>query len=595
MPNLTEKIKTFPSTPGVYLMKNAHKKVIYIGKARSLRNRVANYFGKGRDSRLQIDALMKQVRDIEYIVTTSEKEALLLEYNLIQEYKPHYNVFFKDDKNYTSIKLGSYHKFPGLYLTRKTIQDGSTYFGPYTSSVAAREMIELIIRYFKLRTCKDASFSNRSRPCIQYDMKRCLGPCTALIDEDQYAKQIESAKKFLRGEVSPLIKDLKGEMELASKELRYEDAAHLRNTINSIKQMMEPQSVSDYRRLSKDYIGFYREDERCTLAVLEMRQGRISDYRYVHLIDQLNDNGSVMEQFLIQYYKRAEGSPSEIWVGAKVPSKRALEELLTEIKKQKILIRLSGIGPDAKRLTMANTNAKEMFGQKFGRNRWSSIAHVLVKKLWLSLDPNSIECVDISNISGVHAVGSIVAFDKGLPNKNNYRIFKIRTKDTPDDYTMMKEALYRRFLSSHKPELLLIDGGKGQLMIAQKVLSDLNVENIALVAIAKGKDRKQDQIFLPGRKNPVKFKANDDAYLFLKRVRDEAHRFGISRYRKKHRRESVSSALDSIPGIGPAKRKILLTKFGGIEFLKRASLEELANTPGITRSLAEKIIAHLKD
>lgn len=483
MKNLQNKIKKFPDSPGVYLMKDSAGEVIYIGKAINLKERVASYFGKGKDTRLQIGALVKRTRDIEYITAKSEKEALLLEYELIQKYKPRYNIVFKDDKSYAKIKINSNHKFPGIYITRRVLKDGSTYFGPHPSATSCRATVDLMIKYFKIRNCSNTFFANRSRPCVQYEIDRCTAPCVGYIGEDKYRKQIEATILFLNGKTSGLIEHLRKEMKAASEIKDYEKAAHLRDVVRSIGRVV---------------------DDKC--------------------------RGGVSQEC------RNAGTPEQ--------------------------------------------------------KAWNPIALTLSKKLRIPIAPRIIECVDISNISGKYAVGSVVVFANGKPYKNGYRRFKIKTGNEPDDYKMMKEVIYRRFKAFNEtlvPDLILIDGGKGHLMIAKRVLDDLKNESISLASIAKGEDRKQDQVFILGRKNPVKFRKNDPAYLFLQRIRDEAHRFGIEYYRKRHRKGLITSELDKIPGIGPTKRNTLLKKFGSIKGIKEATEAEIAQTASIGIGLAKKI------
>lgn len=588
---LLKKVQNFPAKPGVYLMKNTQGKVVYIGKARNLRARVSDYFGRGRDTRYQIDALMKNTADIEYILTATEKEALLLEYNLIQEHKPRYNVSFKDSKRYVNIKLGTRHKYPGIYVTRLTPQDGSNYFGPYTSAASCRETVDLITKCFKIRNCGDRFFANRSRPCIQYEIGKCTAPCVGYTTEDDYKNQVRAATMFLKGDVSGLIKNLERDMERASEQTRYEDAAHLRDVIKSIKLTIEPQAISGFGAGDKDYIGTYKEGERAVFTVLKLRGGKIKGWGSVDLKDKMGDAGPLWEQFLLQCYRKAEKIPAEIHIDYESGSLKTVQDLLSDRKGSDVRLKTSKRGADAKRIAMARANAKEIFKQRHSRANWQPISRTLMGKFGLTQPPSSIECVDISNISGKYAVGSMVTFTDGKPAKEGYRRFKIRTKEGPDDYGMMREVLKRRYVvAGNHPDLLLIDGGKGQLMIAKKVLEELGL-NIPAAAIAKGKDRRQDQIFLPGRKNPVKFKKGDAVYLFLQRVRDEAHRFGITYYRKRHRKGLLKSELDDIPGIGPAKRKALLKLFGSVEEIKKASAEEIAKIPGITTKLAKKILS----
>jgi len=593
MLELIDKARTFPKSSGVYLMKNRDGKVLYVGKAINLRSRILNYFGKGRDRRYQIDALMKATTDIQYIVTRSEKEALLLEYNLIRENKPKYNIFFRDSKSYTKIRLTSYHDYPGIYVTRQTPKDGSTYFGPYTSSVACRETTQLIIRYFKIRNCSDHFFANRSRPCIQHEIGRCTAPCVGHVTQTEYADQIHAALLFLKGKTGDLVKQLKRQMKKASDNMNYEAAAHLRDVVHGIGSVVEPQAISSEKLSNKDYIGSYPKGDVLSFAVLELRAGKIVGYQSYDFKETLGDIDATWEQFLLQRYARPDTIPPEFVIDHEFTTLPSVMELLAERAKTRLQIKIPKRGLDKKRIVMAKTNAKEHYRQKYEAGGWPEIAEILKNKLKLPSILEEIECVDISNISGKHAVGSIVSFHLGRPNKDRYRIFNIRTKEDPDDYAMMYEALSRRFKGKEAiPDLLLVDGGKGQLMITQKVLGEYKI-GVPIVAIAKGSDRKQDEIYLPGRKNPVTFKKGNRAHLFLQRIRDEAHRFGIEHYRKRHRKEATRSLLDDIQGVGPASRKKLLNAFGSVDLIKKKKAEEVSELAGVSLSLAKTIISFL--
>lgn len=427
---LFEKVHSFPKSPGVYWMKSAGGEILYVGKAKNLKTRVQAYFKKEGKSRYQIDFLMRQVASIEYLVTANEKEALLLESRLIKKYKPRYNIELKDDKSYPSLKLNIEHSFPGLFITRNLVKDGSLYFGPYVSAGALRQTLDLLTKAFKLRTCFDSEFANRSRPCLEYDIGRCSAPCVGLVSQENYAKQIEGAKLFLGGKEKELVQLLKEKMRMASGAQVYEEAARLRDLIFSVKETLEGQRAALFERK--------REDP------LEN-----------HLLSNLQ------------------------------------------------------------------------------------------KKLALALRPTVIECVDISNFQGREAVGSLVCFAEGKPLKNRYRKFKIRMEERPNDYAMMQEVLSRRFkraLNARTPEekqkwelpdLLLVDGGKGQLNIAKKILADLGLHSLAVAAIAKArKGEKSDKIYIPGRMNPVSLMPHSKELLYLMRLRDEAHRFGITYHRK---------------------------------------------------------------
>lgn len=588
-------------------MKDCAGAVLYIGKAKNIKKRVSSYFQKRRDGRYQINALVKNTADIEYIVTSSEKEALLLEYNLIRKHKPRYNIFYRDDKSYTNIKLSMGHKYPGIYITRRTPKDGSAYFGPYTSASAARETIDIITRYFKIRNCSDHFFANRSRPCIQYEIARCAAPCVGLVAKEDYACHVRSTEMFLSGNISGLIGELTKRMNVLSAEMRYEEAARIRDAIRSIKKITEPQSISEFTEKNKDYIGLSMEGGRAAFAVMELRGGKIAGYRNVVYkpfhINKLgigtactsdHDDIHLWETFLLQYYSSPEKMPDEINISRKIPSIAEIEAILHERKGGRLKVRCPARGIGLKRVKMAVSNAAEGLKRTHGKLDWKAIAKTLMEKLVLTQPPEIVECIDISNISGRFAVGALVSFKGGLPDKSRWRRFKLTIKETPDDYRMMEEVI-SRYLGNIEapPDLLLVDGGKGQLSIAKQVANNLGIKNLLLAAIAKGSDKKQDEIYIHGRKNPVRFKESDPCYLFLKRVRDEAHRFGIEYYRSRHRKNALSSILDDLSGIGQSRKLALLKHFGSIQKIREATIDEISKIPGISKKAAIKILNHL--
>lgn len=535
---LSKKIRCFPKEAGVYLMKNGRGEVLYIGKARNLKNRVFSYFKAGGDGRYQIDALMKNVDDIEYIITKNEKEALLLESNLIKEHRPRYNIELKDNKRYVSIKVNLKHSFPGIFITRKTPKDGSIYFGPYTSSQGTRETREQIVQTFKIRTCSDHFFANRARPCVQYEIKRCLAPCVGLVSKDDYTNTINQVILFLKGECGILLKQLNVSMNTASLKQDYEAAAKFRDIIKYIETTVEPQAVSGFETSNKDYIAFHREGENTAFVVAKLRGGIIKDVGSYLFKDKTFDNDTLWEQFLIQYYKNKDAIQKIIFMSNSIKSLPIIKQILAEKFGSKILISIPKKGINLERMNLARKNAAEYLSQKTNPDGWTIIANAFMKNFGLKHPPESIECVDISNISGKYAAGSLVTFVGGRPDKNSYRRFKIRAKTEPDDYGMMEEVLKRRFSTRRlaHPDLLIVDGGKGQLAIAKKVLSELEIENIPVIAIAKGKKRNKDEVFVFNRKNPVVLSKGSPARLFLQQIRDEAHRFAIKYYRELHQK-----------------------------------------------------------
>jgi excinuclease ABC subunit C len=537
---LQEKVAGFPRSPGVYLMKEADGKVLYIGKANDLRKRVSSYLKKEEKSRYQVAFLMKRVADIDFMVTDSEKEALLLENNLIKKYHPRYNLQLRDDKSYLSLKLSVKDQFPRIYVTRpnkKDKKDGAVYFGPYTSASAARETVEFLEKQFRLRTCSDAEFANRVRPCLQYQIHRCDAPCVGLIDQARYQEVVEQVKFFLQGKKKDLLKTLEREMQEQSTREEFEKAAQARDLIASIKETLEKQKVDRHSFISQDAIGFHREGEQISFCVLMIREGKVWESRLFHL-KGLGEDDEVLESFLAQFYKEDRFTPDEILVPLSFSSPDTLGEILDGVK---ILNPKKGDRSDL--IDLAARNAREGFSRRSKKEEETrEVLGKLQEILHLQNFPRRMEGFDISNISGQQAVGSLVAFVDGLPFKDGYRRFKIKTVHQPDDFSMMKEVLKRRLLRINdaeenskweKPNLMVIDGGKGQLNAVLAVLAELNVTGIDLISLAKEREgENQDKVFLPGRKNPVLLGRHSNLLHLLMRLRDEAHRFAITYHKK---------------------------------------------------------------
>ncbi|MDZ4224860.1 MAG: excinuclease ABC subunit UvrC, partial [bacterium] len=548
--------------------------------------------GEGKRERYQITFLMRRVADIDFVVTDNEKEALLLENTLIKKHKPRYNIFFKDDKSYASLKLNATHPFPGLFITRDIAKDGSLYFGPYASAGALRQTVDLLTKHFKLRTCSDNEFANRSRPCLEYHIGRCTAPCVGKISQKVYALQVEEAKLFLEGHQKELLKKLKEKMKRASLDLRYEEAAQIRNLIGYVAETLEKQKVVRHGGKDYDCVGFELKEGKIVFCVLLVRQGVLIDRkRFVFNVPPSplmgEDRGEgKLSQFLLQYYGTVLDIPRYIYISRAIDEKENLKSILEE-RCGHLLDILSPVrGEKQKMVRLAAQNAKQwMEGQKEEENEEEFVKQ-LEEKLFLPQPPWIIECIDISNLQGKDAVGSLVCFSGKKPLKNRYRKFKIRLTEGPNDYAMMVEVLSRRFkraliAESPKekekwslPDLLMVDGGKGHLQIALKVLADLGLHTLPVIAIAKARlslraptlviatpslsrgkqslgsgqaprsNPETDKIYIPGRKNPIAFKADSKELLYLMRIRDEAHRFGITYHR--HLRNS------RLPGSGTA-------------------------------------------
>ena len=602
-PGLAQQLEAVQARPGVYLLKDQHGKVIYVGKANNLRSRVRTYF-RGGDERSQVRFLMQRVVGLETLVTANDKEALILENNLIKQYKPRYNIRLKDDKSYVSVKVTLQDAWPRILVTRKIVKDGGRYFGPYASAYSVRETLDTIRKVIPLRTCSDGVFRNRSRPCIEYQIKRCLGPCCLPIDPEAYQRHVREAMLLLEGKSQQLVRQLEGDMQRAAEELRYEDAARLRDRIRAIERTQERQQVVSHWGDDQDVFGLYREGGFIEVQVLFVRQGKLTGNQAYSFADFEFADEEVLEAVLTQFYQGDRYVPDEILVPVDLEDRDVRAEYLSDRKGKHVDILRPQRGDKVRLLEMAAENAQQSFRERqdAGRNR-ERMSEELQRRLHLRNAPKRIECFDISNIQGRLAVGSMVTFDEGEPDKNRYRRFRIKTVPGADDFRMMYEVLKRRFGRAKEeasyPDLLVVDGGKGQLNVALEVLRELEISEVDAVGLAKMRVerapqsadvvRTEERVFLPGRKNPVVLKRNSNALFLLQRVRDEAHRFAITYHRQLRRRERLRSMLDSIPGVGPTRRKRLLREFGSVRRIGQASLEDLVRVPGISRALAAYI------
>jgi excinuclease ABC subunit C len=608
-PSLSQQLDAVQPRPGVYLLKDRHGKVIYVGKAKNLRARVRTYF-RGGDERSQVRFLMQRVAGLETLVTVNDKEALILENNLIKQYKPRYNIRLKDDKSYVSVKVTTQDPWPRILVTRKIVKDGSKYFGPYASAWAVRETLDTIRKVIPLRTCSDGVFRNRSRPCIEYQIKRCLGPCCLPVDPAVYQRHVREATLLLEGKSQQLTRQLEEEMRRASEALRFEDAARLRDRIRAVERTQERQQVVSHGGDDQDVFGLYREGGFIEVQVLFVRQGKLTGNQTYSFADFEFADEEVLEAVLTQFYQGDRYVPDEILVPVDLEDQDVRAEYLSERKGKRMIIFRPQRGDKVRLLEMAAENARQSFRERqdAGHNRERMSAE-LQRRLHLRNAPKRIECFDISNIQGRLAVGSMVTFDEGEPDKGRYRRFRITTVSGADDFMMMYEVLKRRFARAKEegtyPDLLVVDGGKGQLNVALEVLRELEINEVAVVGLAKMRVerapqspevvRSEERVFLPGRKNPVILKRNSNALFLLQRVRDEAHRFAITYHRQLRRQERLRSELDSIPGIGAARRKRLLRHFGSVRRIREASVEALTEVPGISPALAAAIKSSLAD
>ena len=610
MTTIAEKLATFPPRPGVYLMRDKAGKVIYVGKAKDLRGRVRAYFNSS-DERSQVEFLVRRVDDIDVLVTSNDKEALILENNLIKQYKPRYNIRLKDDKSYLSIKVTTQHPWPRILATRKIVKDGGRYFGPFSSAVAARETIDIIEKHFLLRNCTDHNFRNRSRPCLQYQIKRCMAPCVLEVQSEIYREQVRQAMLFIDGKQQQLLDELCQRMQEKSAALEFEAAARIRDQIQAVEKTLEKQRMVAHWGADQDIFGLYREGGFIEVQVLLVRQGKLTDNLSYSLQDLEFPDEEIVGSLLTQFYQGQRFIPDEILLPVALEDREAREEYLSERKGKRIEILAPQRGDKRHLVTMAEENAKQSFGERHDQEKARErILRELQTHLRLKRYPQRIECFDISMIHGASAVGSMVTFINGEADKNLYRHFRIRTIDPStggDDFGMMLEVLKRRFTRGKEeadlPDLIVVDGGKGQLAMALTAMAELGIDNVDAVGLAKMRvqtaprsseiERSEERVFLPGQSNPVILKRNTNALFLLQRVRDEAHRFAITHHRKLRSRQTLYSALDRIPGVGGVRKRALLRAFGSVKRIEEATLDELLKVPSINQQLAQEILQAL--
>ena len=604
---LDDKLEALAPRPGVYLLKDRHGKVIYIGKAKNLRGRVRTYF-RGGDERAQVRFLMERVADVDTLVTTNDKEALILENNLIKQYKPRYNIRLKDDKSYVSVKVTVHDPWPRILVTRRIVKDGSRYFGPFASAWSVRDTLDTIRKVIPLRTCSDGVFRNRSRPCLEYQIKRCLGPCCLEVDRAQYQAHLDAAMMLLEGKRVQVVRQLQEDMQRAADELRFEDAARLRDRLRAVERTQERQQAVSHWGGDQDIFGLYREGGFIEAQVLFVRQGKLTGNQVYHVEDNELPDEEVVGALVTQFYQGERYVPDEVILPVPLEDQDVRAEYLSERRGRRVEVLHPQRGDRVRLLTMAMENARQSFRERQdGERQFERTAEDLQRKLRLRNAPKRVECFDISNIHGHLAVGSMVTFDEGEPDKSRYRRFRIRTVAGADDFAMMYEVLRRRYVRAKEtgdyPDLLVVDGGKGQLNVAVQVLAELGIQEVDAVGLAKMRverdarssaiTRSDERVFLPGRKNPVILKRNSNALFLLQRLRDEAHRFAITYHRSLRGKERLRSALDAIPGVGAERRRRLLRHFGSVKRVRAATVEDLATVPSISRPLAERIRAAL--
>jgi len=598
---LRKKVSSSPSDPGVYLMKNAKGHILYIGKALNLRKRLESYFIRTNAKDIKTKVLLRKISDIDTIITSSEKEALILESTLIKRYKPRYNVILKDDKRYPSLCINPNEAYPYLSIKRKIKKDGSLYFGPYTSSSALSQTLKVINKTFKLRKCKTRHLQTRSRPCLNHQMQLCLAPCCLHVEKTEYNKIVQEVILFLKGRTPELVKTIEKDMLKASDAMEFEKAALLRDKLFALKKVLEKQVVVSTDFIDRDIIALAGTKDRSVITVLFVRSGFLVGTQNFILSDTIASDMESMSSFIRQFYHQDRFVPAELLMGVSPENKALLEEMLKAIKGSKVKILTPMRGEKLKLVGLAFKNAKKALKDSVDSNK--AVLDMLTrvqKKLGMKQALERIECFDNSNISGTSPVAGMVVYKNGFPDKRSYRKYKIKSVQKPDDYAYMNEVLHRRFKSNSTgefPDLLLIDGGKGQLNVALAVLKEIGIEGEFLVAgIAKKdplKKEAEDKVYMPGRSNPVNLGREGDLLLFLQRIRDEAHRFAVSFHRAQRSSKQTISELDGIPGIGVKRKKMLLMHYKSIRKIKKAKLDEISSLQGMNRKTAKILKTHL--
>jgi len=624
-------LRRLPTGPGVYLMKNAADRVLYVGKADSLRSRVRSYFGERGPEDARIGRMVTEVADVEYIVTDTVSEAYLLESNLIKEHRPRFNIRLRDDKSYPFVKITLGEDFPRIVRTRRLVRDGSRYFGPYASASSVDQTLKLLRKIFPFRTCNlDIPEGKRvlERPCLLYYINRCQGPCIEAIPKPDYRETIGQIVDFLDGRQEPIAAQLRREMNTNSEALRYEQAAVSRDKLRAVERTMEQQKMAAFSRAEHDVVGMAREEDDACVQVMQVRNGKLIGREHF-VVEGARDvpDAEVLGSFLQQYYASTDAVPRALLTPLLPAEADNLAVYLADRRGVRVTITVPERGEKRRLVALATDNAVEALARE--RAAWMAdtarrdeALSELAAALGLARVPERIECYDMSNIQGTSAVGSMVVFIDGRPEPKEYRRFRIRSGDTPDDFRMMAEVLRRRFSRVAKlraetgalsldavgadevpeddgarprdsgwalPDLVIVDGGKGQLSAAVGVMERLAITDVPLSGLAK----RFEELYLPGRAAPVVLPRRSQALYLVQRIRDEAHRFAITYHRDVRGKRALRSELDDVEGIGPGRKKALLKRFGSVRRIREATVDEVASTPGISRDLAERLKAHL--
>lgn len=597
--NLNLKLKNLPDAPGVYLFRDKERKIIYIGKAKSLRNRVRTYFQAGQRHDTKTARLVSVIDDFDLLVTDSEIEAMILEANLVKEHKPRYNVNLKDDKHFPYIKVTVNEPFPRILVVRRLAKDGARYFGPFTSAKGMRKTIKFLSNLFRIRSCNltiPHPSGRLQKVCLDYHIGRCGGPCEGLQTEKEYRQQVESVLMYLSGKSETLISELKRQMELHSRRMKFEEAGRVRDQITALESVRQKQKVDAGVVIDRDIIAFAREASDTVAVVLQIREGILIGRQDFQLASEAEETDEeVLSSFVRQYYNNQPNLPDNIYLPLAIPDAPLIARWLTEVREKKVTVHTPLKGEKLRLVDMAAANARLLLDElliqkKAFKERLSGAVQALKSDLRMEHSPRTIACVDISNTGATDAVGSLVYFDNGKPRKSEYRHFKIKEIKGQDDFAMMREVVGRYFhrLKQEKkepPDLLVVDGGKGQLNSVLKELASLGFTHQQILGLAK----RLEEVYLPGNSEPLTIPKSSPGLALLKRLRDEAHRFAVEYNRKVRSRRTIKSALDTLEGIGPKRRDLLLKQFGSVNGIKDASLTDLLAVKGLPKRLAEKI------
>ena len=593
---IQEQLKLLPTNPGVYLMKNEQAKIIYVGKAINLKNRVKSYFQSSKNHSPKVKSMVEKISDFEYIITANEIEALILECNLIKKYRPKYNISLRDDKTYPYIKVTLNEDYPTVSITRKILKDGAKYFGPYTSAGAVHEVLNLLKKLFQIRSCRQM---NTKRPCLEFHIKRCLAPCTGRVAKSEYREMIKSLCLFLEGRNEVVLKELTNRMQIAAENFQFELAAKLRDQVLAIEKISAKQNII-IGSSDQDIIGLARKADEACIQIFFIRSGKMigRDHFLLNGTEDETDS-ALLNAFLEQYYNKATFIPKEILLPAEIENEEILSAWLSQKKNGKVSFGLPQRGVKKEMVLMANDNAvvvleEQMIKNSAGLEQTVGAMKDLGRYLRMEKELKRIECFDISHIQGSETVASMVVFSNGDPDKQEYRRYKLKSVEgKPDDFKSMQEVVGRRYRQSDgiMPDLIIIDGGKGQLNSALEIIRALGHYQIPVVGLAK----QFEYVFLEGQSEPVILPPNSKALYLIQRIRDEAHRFAITYHRKLRHKRNLVSVLDHIEGIGPTRRKALWDAFGSIAEIKKAKITDLTAVPGISENIANNIVKYFKN